>query len=263
MSLINTKLYIELNYTKHSVISSGGGVGNNGSSTFKISKTELYVPVVTLNTEDNNKLNQLLDSEFKRTVYWNEYNSKIETIAQAHNDTSYRRTLLDVAVPGVNRLVVIGFNDNDALQAGNENICKNTLVNKVERNSYTKYFLPRVDIKDYNVLIDGRNFYDQNIFDDFKKYEELRKVMTGRGEDYTTGSLLDYDYWKNNYKLICCDLSKQKVLDSNPKANQQIEFVYKLDNTSGVPGTKAQILTVLEKEKETNLEFSKGTAKVY
>ena len=87
--------------------------------------------------------------------------------------------------------------------------------------------------------------------------------MTGRGDDYNTGSLLDYEYWKNNYKLICCDLSKQKVLDSNPKANQQIEFVYKLDNTRAAPGTKSQILTVLEKEKETNLEFSKRTVKVY
>ena len=75
--------------------------------------------------------------------------------------------------------------------------------------------------------------------------------MTGRGEDYTTGSLLDYDYWKHNYKLICCNLSKQKVLDSNPKANQQVEFVYKLDNTRAAPGTKAQILTVLEKENKT------------
>ena len=97
--------------------------------------------------------------------------------------------------------------------------------------------------------IDGRNFYDQNISDDFKKYEELRKVMTGRGEDYTTRSLLYYDYWKNNYKSICCDLPKQKVLDSNPKANQQIEFVYKLNNTRAVPGTKAQHLTVLEKKR--------------
>ena len=52
--------------------------------------------------------------------------------------------------------------------------------------------------------------------------------MTGRGEDYTRGSLLDYDYWKKNYKLICCDLSKQKVLHTNLKANQQVEFVYKL-----------------------------------
>ena len=85
--------------------------------------------------------------------------------------------------------------------------------------------------------------------------------MTGRGEDYTTGSLLDYDYWKNNYKLICCDLSKQKVLDSNPKANQQLEFIYKLGN--GIDQVDAEILTVVEKEKETIFEFSKGMVKVY
>ena len=125
-------------------------------------------------------------------------------------------------------------------------------------------FLPRVDIKDYNILIDGRKFYDQNISDDFKKYKELRKVMTGRGEYYTTGFLLDYDFWKNNYKLVCCNLSKQKVLGSNSKANQQIEFFYKLDNTRDIGGgNRAQILTVLEKEKETNLEFSNKTVKVY
>ena len=86
--------------------------------------------------------------------------------------------------------------------------------------------------------------------------------MTGRGEDYATGSLLDYNYWKNNYKLICCDLRKQKVLDSNPKANQQIEFIYKLGN-GVIDQVHAEILTVLEKEKETNLEFSKGIVKVY
>ena len=86
--------------------------------------------------------------------------------------------------------------------------------------------------------------------------------MTERGEDYTTGSLLNYDYWKNYYKLICCDLSKQNVLDSNPKANQQTEFVYKIrDNDENQ--VQAQILTVLEKEKETNLDFSKRTVKVY
>ena len=173
--------------------------------------------------------------------------------------------MLGVAIPGVNRLFVAGFNDNDALGQGNNEPQNsiNAASNKVERNGFTKYFLPRVDIKDYNVLIDGRNFYDQNIFDDFKKYEELRKVMTGRGQDYTTGSLLDYHNWKNNYKLTCCDLIKQKVLASNSRVNQQVEFVYKLDNTRANPDTKAQILTVLENEKERNLEFSKGTVKVY
>ena len=278
MPLINTKLHLQLNYTKHSVISHGfAAAGDNqpvNSSTFKKTKTELYVPVVTSNAEDNNKLNQLLlesyskenpNNKFKRTVYWDEYKSKIETIIQTPNDNNYKRTLLDVAIPGVNRLFVVEFNNNDALGQGNNEPQNsiNTASNKVERNGFTKYFLPRVYIKDYNVLIDGRNFYDQNIFDDFKKYEELRKVMTGRGQDYTTGSLLDYHYWKNNYKLTCCDLIKQKVLASNPRVNQQVEFVYKLDNTRANPDTKAQVLTVLENEKETNLEFSKGTVKVY
>ena len=178
----------------------------------------------------------------------NEYKSKIEDVIQSHSNNNYKRILLDTAIPGVDRLFVAGFNDN--LDAGNEiQNSINTAAYKVERNSFAKYFLPRVDIKEYNVLIDGRNFYDQNISDDFEKYEELRKVMTGRGEDYTAGSLLDYDYWKNNYKLICSDLSKEKVLDSNPRIHQQIEFVYKLDNTRAAPGTKAQILTIRKRKR--------------
>ena len=226
----------------------------------------MYVPVVTLNTEVNNKLNQLLSesesddcvlnpkskkNKFKRTVYWEEYKSKIEDVIQPHNNNNYKRTLLDVA--GVNKLFVMDFNDNVENPVGYPPVI-NDDNNRVKRNNHRKYFLPRVDFKDYIVLTDGRNFYDQNISDDFLKYEELRKVMTGREEDYTTGSLLDYDYWENNFKLICCDLSMQKVLDSNPKANQQIEFVYKLDNNRNVGGgNRAQILTVLEKEKETEL----------
>ena len=79
LPLINRKLYIQLNWTKNSVISSGVGVAHDDASTFKITKTELHVHVVTLKTVDNNKLNQLLDGEFKRTVNWNEYKSKIET----------------------------------------------------------------------------------------------------------------------------------------------------------------------------------------
>ena len=136
----------------------------------------MYVPVVSLNTEDNNKLNELLDTEFKRKVYWNEYKSKIEDVIQLHNN-NYKGTLVDVAIPGINILFVIGFNDNVQNPAGDPPMI-NDDANRVKRNSYKKYFLPRVDIKDYNVLIDGRNFYDQNISDDFKKYEELRKTMT-------------------------------------------------------------------------------------
>ena len=119
LPLINTKLYIQLNYTKKFVISSGRGAADVDESIFKITKTELYVSSVTLNTEDNNKLNQLLlksesDSKekFKRNVYWNDYKSKIETIIQTNNDNNYKITLLDTAIPVVNRLFVMEFNDN-------------------------------------------------------------------------------------------------------------------------------------------------------
>ena len=126
---------------------------------------------------------------------------------------------------------------------------------KVERNSHTKYFLPRVNITNYNVLIDGRNFYDQPINDLVKQYDEIRKTATGQGDDYTTGCLLDYQYFKDHYNLIAVDLSKQKELDADSRAIQQIEFY-------GVLKTNSQVCTVLEKSKETMLEFYKGTAKV-
>ena len=98
--------------------------------------------------------------------------------------------------------------------------------NQFNRNSKRVYYLPRYDLKKYNVIIDGRNFYDNPIESDIEKYRELKKVMIGKGEDYTTGSLLDYDYFKKHYKLVAVDLSKQKELDADLTAIQQIEFKY-------------------------------------
>ena len=112
--------------------------------------------------------------------------------------------------------------------------------NKVERASNRKYFLPRVDITNYNVLIDVRSIYDQPINDQIKKYDEIRKIGTGKGDDCTTGCLLDYQYFKDHYELIAVDLSKQKELDADPKANQQIEFY-------GMLNTNSQVCTVFEK----------------
>ena len=83
-----------------------------------------------------------------------------------------------------------------------------------------KYFLSRGEIKNYSVLIDGRNFYDQPINDIIKQYDEVRKVSTGYGDDYTTGFLLDYAYFKDNYRLIAVYLSKQKALDADPTVIQ-------------------------------------------
>ena len=83
-------------------------------------------------------------------------------------------------------------------------------------------------MKNYNVIINGKKFYDQQIDSDIKRYKEIRKLTTGQGQDYTTGCLLDDDYIKNRYRLIEVDLSRQKELDAYPKAIQQVEFVGQL-----------------------------------
>ena len=100
--------------------------------------------------------------------------------------------------------------------------------NQFNKNSKRVYYLPRNNFNKYDVIIDERNFYDNPIESDIEKYRQLKKVMIGKGEDYTTGSLLDYDYFLKHYKLVAVDLSKQNELDADPRAIQQIEFKYML-----------------------------------
>ena len=207
----------------------------------KITNTKLYILIVTLSCKDNVKLVKLLEEEFKRPVYWNEYQIKIET--KNVNNNNLTRFPLETSFQGVRRLFVHTFDNT------------NNSTKKVKRNSHTKYFLPKVKITNYNVLIDGRNFYDQLINDLVKIYDDIRKTATGQGDDYTTGWLLDYQYFKDHYNLIAVDLNKQKELDADSRTIQQIEFY-------GMLKTKSQVCTVLEKSKETMLEFHKGTAKV-
>ena len=95
----------------------------------------------------------------------------------------------------------------------------------LKKSNARKYYLPKGVIKNYNVIINGKNFYDQTTDSDIKRYEEIRKLTTGQGEDYTTGCLLDYQYIKNHYRLIAVDLSRQKEFNADPKVIQQIEFV--------------------------------------
>ena len=159
---------------------------------------------------------------------------------------------LDASFQGVRRFLVLVFN-NATVNEDNNSI--NNTANRVLRNSHTKYFLPRVNITNYNVLIHGRNFYDQPINDLIKQYDKIRKIATGQGDDYTTRCLLDYQYFKDHYNLITIDLSKQKELDADSRAIQQIEFY-------GMLKTNSQVCTVLEKSKEKTLQFSNGTAKV-
>ena len=119
---------------------------------FKTTDAKLYVPIITLSAEDNVKLSKLLSDRFKRTVYWDEYKvigNKIVEIA-ANNEEKYIRKLLESSCQGVKRLFVLAYNNKEG-------------DNKVSVDSYKKYFLPRVKIENYNIEIDGRNFYDQAI----------------------------------------------------------------------------------------------------
>ena len=91
----------------------------------------------------------------------------------------------------LNRLFVLSFEDGDC------------------RESHKQYYLPALKIKNYNVMTNGRNFFDQPIKNNFKTYDNIRKITTGQGDDYATGCLLDFNYFKEYYKLIAINLSKQ------------------------------------------------------
>ena len=121
-----------------------------------------------------------------------------------------------------------------------------------KETSKRRYYIPNVEIKVYNVMIDGKNFFDQPVKKNKITYENIRKVATGQGD--TKGCLLDYIYFKNYYKTIAIDLEKQQALDADPKAIHQINFAANLDNT--------RFYFILEEAKETIFEISQGTVKV-
>ena len=138
----------------------------------------------------------------------------------------------------MNRLFILAFENDD------------------QRTSNRRYYFPNVEIKDYNVMIDGKNFFDQLVKNDKVTYENIRKIAIGQGDEYPTGCLLDYTYLKKYYKMIAIDLSRQQALDADPRAIQQINFTVNLDRTD------TRIYFILEEAKETIFEFSQGTVKV-
>ena len=233
MPLINCKIKLNLTWKKECVLST-----DDGNAVFVINETKMYVPVVALSKEDNKDFIEQQNKGFQRSIYWNEYKTK--EINENADANVFKYINLDPSFQGVNRLFVMAYNRENG---------------EPTRNGQQKYYLLRIDLEKYNVIIDGRNFYDNPIESDIEKYRELKKVMIGKGEDYTTGSLLDFNYF-DKHKLVAVDLSKQKELDADPRAIQQIEFKYML-------GTNSTIYWVLEKSKETILEFYKGTVKVY
>ena len=155
--------------------------------------------------------------------------------------------MLDPSYQGAKRLFVLTYNNT-------------VRDDQVSIDSFKKYFLPRAKIENYNIEIVGRNFYDQPINDSVKQYDKIRKISTGQGDDYTTGCLLDFAYFEKNYRLIAVDLSKQKALDADSRAIQQIIFTGKIKSTE--ENTRVIIYYILEQSKEAILEFAKGTTKV-
>ena len=164
-----------------------------GEAVFIINDTKLYVQVVTLSKEDKKDFIEQQNKGFQRSIYWNEYKTK--EINEDADANMFKYINLDPSFQGVNRLFVMAYNRVDG---------------QPTRNGQKKYYLPRISLNKYNVIIDGINFYHNPIESDIEKYKELKKVMIGKGEDYTTESLLDYNYFDKHYKLVAVDLSKQK-----------------------------------------------------
>ena len=233
MPLINCEVNLILTWSSTCVLIATGI--QNQNATFTITDTKLYVPVVTLSTQENTKFLQQLKSGFKRVINWNKYLSKPELLAPNPN----LNHLVEPSFQGVNRLFVLAFENDD------------------DRTSDDQYYLPTVEIKDYNTVINGENVFDQPIKNNKVTYDNIRKIATGQGDDYTTGCLLDYPYFANTYKMIAVDLSKQQALDADSRAIQQINFTANVDRAGNT-----RVYFILEEAKETILDFSEGTVKV-
>ena len=184
MPLINCEINLILTWSANCAIVSTNVANQN--ATFEITDTKLYVLVVTLSMQDNSKLLQQLKSGFKRVINWNKYLSKPELL-RINPNLNY---LVKLSFQGLNRLFVLAF-ENDS-----------------QRTSAKGYNLPNVEIKDYNVMINGDNFFDQPIKINKVTCANIRIIATGRGDDYAAGCWFDYLYFQDNYKMIAIDLSK-------------------------------------------------------
>ena len=219
--LISCEVSLELKWNKNCVITSleerqvdaGPPVVSDNSptgATLAINDCKLYIPVVTLSKDDEIKLLTNLKSGFKREIIWNKYRSQMTTEVINNN----LNILIDPTFTNVNVLFVLAYQNVD------------------DRQSYDGFYLPKVMVKDYNVIIDKLAFLDLPIKTEEEAYEKI--IDISRNNEYTTGNLLDYDYFKKYYKLIAIDLSKQQVLQENKDLIQQINFIGRLTEAVNV-----------------------------
>ena len=201
-ALVSCEVFLELKWNKNCVITSlerrqvdaGPPVVRDNAptgATLSITDCKLYLPVVTLSKDDEIELLTNLKSGFKREIIWNKYRSQMTTEAINNN----LNILIDPTFTNVNRLFVLAYQTAD------------------NRQSFSQFYLPNVMVKDFNVIIDKLAFFDLPIKTEEEAYEKI--IDISRNNEYTTGNLLDYDYFKKHYKLIPLDLSKQQVLQEN------------------------------------------------
>ena len=196
---------------------------------FEITDTKMYVPVVTLSNKKDIELLEQLKSVFKKAIKWKKCRSQMTK----NNNVNY---LIDPTFTNVNRLFVLSFTRNNAGD---------------NRDSFSHYYVPNVEIKDFNVLIDGKSFFDLPVKNEEEAYEKI--IEMSNNNDYTTGNLSDFGYFKKNYKLIKIDLSKQTKL----KDPQQVSFIAKLEEDHG-----ATMFFVIEKSEETTFNFSQNSVTI-
>ena len=195
--LISCEVFLELKWNKNCVITSlerrevdaGPPVVKDNAptgATLSITDCKLYVPVVTLSKDDDFKLLTNLKSGSKREIIWNKYRSQMTTEAVNNN----LNILIDRTFTNVNILFALAYQTAD------------------DKQSFSQFDLPNVMVKDYNIIIDKLAFFHLPIKTEEKAYEKITDIS--KNNEYTTGNLLDYDYFKKHYKLIAIDLSKQQ-----------------------------------------------------
>ena len=178
-------------------------IDNPDYATFKITDVTLFVPVVSLSKENDIQLLEQLKNGFKISIKSNKYRSQMSIQLQNEN----LNFLIEPTFIKIKRLFVLSFPRNN---------------NTDSRYSFSNYYVPKVKVNDFNVLIDGKSFFDLSVKNDEEAYEKIIDMINNI--DDTTGNLLDYAYYKKHYRLIAIDLSKQTKL-KNP---QEINFIAKL-----------------------------------
>ena len=206
-------------------------------SIFQRTDSKWSIALVTLSKENDQTLLEQLKSGFIRTVKCNKYRSPL-TVHRNNNNLSY---LVDPACTKVNRLFVLSF----------ERIEEDNVI-KDHRDSFSRYYVPNVEMKDFNILIDGKSLFDLPVENEEEAYE---KILEMRNNDYKTGILLDFAYFKEYYRLTAIDLSKESKL----KHPQQINFICKREKQANGVTT----FFIIEKSEESTSEVSQKSLNIF